>query len=753
MSIHLIIEKAIKRSEFDIKHNPDNIWKIIISMIHEIQESIKIDSMAQLPIRVKSIFTIQVNPEETKNVFINRLRQNNLLTNHVCSNDPVNGKHGMHQFCIDVFTKNHINQSQNPIPVEDYKLQVENIQHVHVHMRGFPCLCPDAHNNLLLYRLQNLYYCPISNSIHVCNIGTCNTTITRDGRICVVSGLITSQIYDVEELWSKGCFSDHRDWIPNSSDLNVDQQNKESVFYNILNNGSLENVRQIQLNISCADLTFGLKTTKCSKQTQFRSVSTHFNKWKNQSLNSSNNNQLDTIKSTQLDSMSGIDRFKQDSTEQKQELMPFTQTILSNVRDVKNGYNHLLNIAGKVVFDILFSDNRMRYVYKNNETILCEMSEKIYKYMTKNTKERKSICIMSVLDIYNRGVLSLDSYATRVKKLSQETIDNIVTYYAACVLQVYINVVTRTPDGCILSYNFTYYETFVAIIFLMRKHHCINIISLAEKVTKTALNDIYFKSQIDDNVTLIPSDDFIRNALPSLKFLDFININYNTISTIQNSIINTLSEALNTYKISPYMLEIPMLNINDIILSNNNIIEALIVRRCQQIVACARFIKESECIMLWDKLNFDTSMTIDKRNIIKQIMKCNNSKDNLPVEYIINCRKIVGPFGPPSVYMKLNVVKDKMVALRETSILNIPKGGGSQLCPLYQAAQKYLSSKPYVYKNLGDSSTDKRKTTQQEKDDSEYINLKDARDLIKVKKPTISDNDIFVKIVDTAPWL
>lgn len=779
------MENAIKRTEFDINHNPDNIWKIIIALLHEIQESIKIDLLSQLPLRINLPFKIQISNTddiEHDNIHINRLKQNDLITDHTCYNDKIHGRHGMHQFYIDVYTSN----KKTYIPIEGYQFNIEDIRHVHVHMNGFPCLSPETHDNtdnILIYRLNNVYYCPISNSLHICNVGVCRTEVTRDGRICTVSGLLVSQIYDVEELWTKNTFSDHREWVPTHSEMNIDQQNKDSMLFNVLNEGSIETIQNLKLNVASIDISFEKNVLKCSKQTQFRSMSMHFNRSKSHEKVPSIP-QLETVKSSQLDSMSGIDKFKSinnnnnnSSNNRKQELLPFTQNILSNVRDVKNGYNSLLNIAGKVVFDILFSDNRMKYVYQNNENILCQTSENIYKYLFKHSKERKTICMMNVLNIYNEGLMSLDSYATRVKRLSQTSIDNLVTYYAALVLQVYINIITRTPDGCILSYNFTYYETFVAILFMMRKHHCVNIISLAEKITKTQLNDIYFKSQLDHTVTLVPSDEFIQNAIPSIKFLTAININYTTISTIQNNIINAFTESLNTYKISPYMLEIPMLDIDHVMLGNTgytNIIEGLIVRRCQQIVACARFIKESESIMLWDKNNFDLSISIDKRNIIKEIMKCNNLQDNLPIEYIINCRKVVGPFGPPSIFMKLNVIKDKMVALRETSILNIPKD--NPLSPLYQAAQKYLNSKNYIHKNTKDSLnyddmgdnittcfTGKRKRQNINNDNMDdqqcqpYISIKEAREMIKVKKSNSSvnqnSNDTFVKVIDTAPWL
>jgi hypothetical protein len=744
-----IYDKVLKRSKFDIQHNPDNIWKIILAMTHEIQESIKIDNMYHLPRRIKEPFKIQLN-STSENIFISRLHQHNLITKHTCDSDDVHGPHKMYQISMDVFMKD---SNIKDIPIEGYQLQIDNIKHVHIHLKGFPCLSPECHNNWfssgLLYRLDNIYYCPISNSIHICNIGSCRTNVTRDGRICVVSGFVIDTIYDVEELWSDD-FSKNRDWIPNSSDLNIDQQKKEGVLFNTITEGSIDNIRKVKLDI---DNVSQNTINKCSKQSQFRSVSIHFYKWKN---GSSDSNQLDTIKSTQLDSMAGMDRFKQDSDVQKQELMPFTQNIINTVRDIKNGYNNLLNVAGKVVFDILFSKRRMEYVYNNNEAILCEVSERIYKYLVKHMKERKPVCIMNVLNVYNEGLLNLDSYATRIKKMTQETMDNLVTYYAACVLQVYINIATRTPDGFMLSYNFTYYETFVAILFLMKKVYSINVVALAENVTKQPLNDIYFKLQIDENITIIPSDEFIQCALPNLKFLDFMNINYGTISNIQNNIITALSESLNTYKISPYMLEVPSLDVNVVMSGNtgyHNIIEALIVRRCQQIVACARFIKESESIMLWDRSNFDLSIPIDKRNIIKEIMKCNSPKDNLPVDYILNCRKVVGPFGPPSIFMRLNVVKDKIVALRETSILNVPKG--IEMSPLYQAAQKYLNSKPHINKLIGEqpSSTQSLK---RKRGDPNHITLKEARDMIRPQSSSSSSllpSPQINTVIDTAPWL
>lgn len=722
------------RIGFDIKKNPDNIWRIIIALTHEIQESIKIDNMYGIPMRIKEPFKIQINSIPNENVFISRFKQNNLLTEHTCDTDTIHGPHKMYQIYMDVYGKDRITDSQ-------VDLVIENIRHVHIHLNGFPCIIPEGHNNLIC-RLNNIYYCPISNSLHICGIGNCKTIVTRNERICAMSGLLIDSIYDVEEYWSTN-YVKHGDYKNEDSEKNIDQQKTDAIFFNTIAQGSIENIRDVKLDI---DNVSRNTMNKCSKQSQFRSVSIHYNNWKNPPKKS--DNQLYTVMSTQIESMAGMDILRTEDNTPKQELMPFTQNIISTVRDVKNGYNNLLNVAGKVVFDILFSDRRMKYIYDNNEMILCETSENIYKYIVKHMKEKKQVCMMNVLNVYNEGVLNLDSYATRVKRMSQQTIDNIVTYYAACVLQVYINIATRTPDGFMLSYNFTYYETFVAILFLMKKVYSINVISLAENVTKQPLTDIYFKLQIDENIIIIPSDEFIQHALPNLKFLDFMNINYGTISTIQNNIITALSESLNTYKISPYMLEVPSLDIN-IVMSGDtgyhNIIEALIVKRCQQIVACARFIKESEAIMLWDRNKFDLSRHIDKRHIIKEIMKCNSPKDNLPIEYILNCRKVVGPFGPPSIFMKLNVIKDKIVALRETSILNVQKG--LTISPLYQAAEKYLNSKPHINKLTNDTSLKCKKSEQ-----SGYITKKHYRDLIK-KPPSPPPKKESISLVDTAPWL
>lgn len=518
------------------------------------------------------------------------------------------------------------------------------INHVHCHLDKFPC-CeyndPDVHHHTKLIDCINECYMCIGNDevrIHVCEIGMCPTIQTRDGMVCRISNKCVGQDFGLD--------------FDNFS--HIDNVDKPS-----------EHDTSMTVDEAKASMITALVDDKPSID--------QFNIQHNIPMN------FDSIAPISKHSQHGIlsdivgqsDPNRDKTTEESDpmnEIMADTYKLLEIMRTFRNGYSLVLNSVCQLVHSLLFSDTRLLYEQETNQSIKVQMADVLYKYFDSHIKENHDVYVENVNSIIGTYQKSIYPYVAIMKKM-YHVIPQLTVYYASIILQVYINLKTRTPYGSINSSSFQPEDTFVGILTLMAKHGFAFDVTSHTDGNKDApfmpeLGD-WIETHIEKNIQIIPHDPVLRTILPDMVYISKVLPNIGNITDVCKRIMFAFSSAFSNKSVNPFITSVPSLDTKKMVymtdshMSCGDVLNQLITNHKIMILAQAYDTSFKEMQDAWDS----ETNTIDNQFISRRFASTDHRTKEMSM-----LRKQVSAFGPVNLYIAMSSMNN--VEFVETPLIN-----------------------------------------------------------------------------------